>query len=170
MAADEAKPFARDQAIYVSPDARDRTGTRLFNSTGKYVYAYGFEYSPPFYFVEELEDGDLLIRDDDGELIEVSPECVSPESADWEPELLGDLKAPLHEPDVVNHPSHYQSATGLEAIEVIEAFALGYGLGNATKYVLRAGKKGTAKDAITDLEKAVFYIEREIEKRMEALR
>src|SRR5699024_7011612 len=154
MGADEAKPFARDQAIYVSPKARDRTGTRLFNSTGKYVYAYGFEYSPPFYFVEELEDGDLLIRDSDGELIEVSPGHVSaPGLSAPGADPLSDLNEPLHEPDdIVNHPSHYQSATGLEAIEVIEAFELGYGLGNATKYVLRAGKKGTDKDAITDLE------------------
>lgn len=162
MAVDEAKPFARGQVVYISRDARDMTGMRLFGVGG-----YGFPYRPPFRFVAVGEDGDLIVADSGGEEMDVSPEY-----ADWELELMGksnDPNAPLHEPDVVNHPSHYQSATGLEAIEVIEAFGLGYGLGNATKYILRAGKKGTAEDAITDLSKAVFYIEREIEKRKGAL-
>src|SRR5699024_3247686 len=104
MAADEAKPFARDQAIYVSPDARDRTGTRLFSPEDGVEGGYGFNYSPPFYFVEELEDGDLLIRDSDGELIEVSPGHVSaPGLSAPGADPLSDLNEPLHEPDVVNH-------------------------------------------------------------------
>lgn len=58
----------------------------------------------------------------------------------------------------VNHPSHYQTESGLEAIDVIEAFFHdNFHLGNAAKYLLRAGKKG---DAIEDLDKAVWYIER----------
>lgn len=164
MAVDEAKPFARGQVVYISRDARDMTGMHLFGVGG-----YGFPYRPPFRFVAVGEDGDLIVADSGGEEMDVSPEY-----ADWELELMGksnDPNAPLHEPDdIVNHPSHYQSATGLEAIEVIEAFDLGYGLGNATKYILRAGKKGTAEDAVTDLEKSMFYIRREIAKRKEALR
>lgn len=66
--------------------------------------------------------------------------------------------------DSVNHPPHYQGA-GLEIIQVIEAFRLGFSLGNAVKYVLRAGKKGPA---LEDLKKAAWYIEHEI-KRLEAL-
>ena len=58
----------------------------------------------------------------------------------------------------VNHPPHYK-ANGIEAIDVIEAFGLGFNLGNAVKYILRAGRKGDAKD---DLAKARWYIEREI--------
>jgi len=53
-------------------------------------------------------------------------------------------------PDNVNHPPHYISG-GLEAIDVIEAFGLGYHLGNAAKYILRAGKK--TADATEDIKK-----------------
>jgi hypothetical protein len=60
--------------------------------------------------------------------------------------------------DQVDGPPHYQ-ANGVEAIEVIEAFGLGFNLGNTVKYVLRAGRKG---DALTDLKKASWYLDREI--------
>lgn len=62
-------------------------------------------------------------------------------------------------PDPVNHPEHYRG-NGIESIQVIEAFNLGFCLGNAIKYILRAGKKG---DAMQDLRKAVWYLNREIE-------
>jgi Protein of unknwon function (DUF3310) len=62
--------------------------------------------------------------------------------------------------DLVNHPPHYQS-NGMEAIEVIEAFGLGFNLGNAVKYVLRSGRKGDTKE---DLAKAAWYLQREIER------
>jgi hypothetical protein len=63
--------------------------------------------------------------------------------------------------EAVNHPSHYQSG-GLEAIDVIEAFGLGFCLGNTAKYILRAGRKG---DAVEDLKKARWYLDREISNR-----
>lgn len=66
------------------------------------------------------------------------------------------MKSP--KPDMVNHPPHYKSG-GMEAIDVIEAFELGFHLGNATKYILRAGKKG---DQAEDLLKARWYLDREI--------
>ena len=63
----------------------------------------------------------------------------------------------------INHPTHYGGADNpYEAIKVIEAHDLGFHLGNAIKYILRAGKKG---DAIEDLRKAQWYLEREILKR-----
>ena len=65
------------------------------------------------------------------------------------------------EPDPVNHPAHY-CRNGLEAIQVIEAFGLNYRLGNVVKYVLRAGHK---TDALEDLRKARWYLEREIKRR-----
>lgn len=65
-------------------------------------------------------------------------------------------------PEKVDHPEYYRSG-GIEAIDVIEAFGLGFNLGNACKYVLRAGRKPGA-DAIEDLEKARWYINREIER------
>jgi hypothetical protein len=63
--------------------------------------------------------------------------------------------------DVINHPPHYRSTTGLEAIDVIEAFGLGFHLGAAVKYILRAGRKG---DAVTDLQKARWFLDRETER------
>jgi len=61
--------------------------------------------------------------------------------------------------DNINHPSHYKGR-GLECIQVIEAFGLGFCLGNAVKYILRAGKKGCKKE---DLKKAIWYLSREVE-------
>lgn len=58
---------------------------------------------------------------------------------------------------VVNHPSHYQSGNGLEAIDVIEAFKLDFHLGNSVKYILRSGKK---ENEVQDLKKAVWYLSR----------
>ena len=63
------------------------------------------------------------------------------------------------------HTSHYTSG-GIEVIDVIEAYNLGFSLGNAVKYILRCGHKGNSQDAINDLEKAKAYISREIERRM----
>ena len=62
--------------------------------------------------------------------------------------------------DPVHNPPHYKSG-GIEVIDVIEAFQLGFHLGNVVKYVLRAGRKG---DALEDLEKAAWYLDREIDK------
>jgi hypothetical protein len=63
-------------------------------------------------------------------------------------------------PETVNHPSHYGGADNLyETIKVIEAWGLGFNLGNCVKYVSRAGKKG---DRLEDLRKAAFYLNREI--------
>jgi hypothetical protein len=63
--------------------------------------------------------------------------------------------------DPVNNPKHYTShPSGIECIQVTEH--MGFNLGNAIKYIWRADYKG---NAIEDLEKASFYIRREIEKR-----
>jgi hypothetical protein len=64
----------------------------------------------------------------------------------------------------VNHPQHYGGAENpYEAIKVIEAWDLGFCLGNTVKYISRAGKKETDK-TVQDLEKAKWYLEREIQK------
>ena len=62
--------------------------------------------------------------------------------------------------DMVNHPSHYTDG-GIETIDFIEAKNLPYHLGNAVKYISRAGKKEPEK-TIEDLQKAVWYINRYI--------
>ena len=62
--------------------------------------------------------------------------------------------------DPVNHPSHYADSK-VETITAIEAWGLDFCLGNAVKYLSRAGKKDPAK-TIEDLEKAIWYIKRRI--------
>ncbi len=65
------------------------------------------------------------------------------------------------EREQVNHPNHYGGKENVyEAIKVIEAWNLDFHLGNAVKYISRAGKKDSI---IQDLEKAKWYIERKIE-------
>lgn len=62
--------------------------------------------------------------------------------------------------EAVDHPPHYGGADNPhEAIKVIEAWGLGFNLGNTVKYISRAGKKG---DALEDLKKAAWYLDREI--------
>jgi hypothetical protein len=63
--------------------------------------------------------------------------------------------------DAVNHPQHYGGDTTYETIKVIEAWELGFHLGNAVKYISRAGKKNPDEEKL-DLEKARFYLEKKI--------
>ena len=63
--------------------------------------------------------------------------------------------------DPVHNPSHYQQG-GFETWDVIDAWGLDYFLGNVVKYVSRAGKKDPTK-TIEDLEKAMAYLNKEIE-------
>lgn len=62
----------------------------------------------------------------------------------------------------VNHPQHYGGKDNpYEAIKVIEAWGLGFCLGNTVKYIARAGKKDPEK-FIEDLKKARWYLDHEI--------
>jgi len=63
----------------------------------------------------------------------------------------------------VNNPSHYGKGEKdpYESIKVIEAWGLGFCLGNVVKYISRAGKKDP-KTEIEDLEKAEWYLKRRI--------
>jgi hypothetical protein len=63
--------------------------------------------------------------------------------------------------DAVDHPPHYNaSPSGVECIDVAEHMS--FNVGNALKYLWRADHKG---DAVEDLKKAAWYINREIERR-----
>ena len=63
--------------------------------------------------------------------------------------------------DSINHPSHYNShPSGVECITVVEHF--NFSIGNAIKYLWRCGLKG---NEIEDLKKALWYVQREIDKR-----
>ena len=62
-------------------------------------------------------------------------------------------------PDSINHPAHYTShPSGVEVIQITEH--MNFCLGNAVKYILRAGLK--SPDPIEDLRKSRWYIDREI--------
>ena len=63
--------------------------------------------------------------------------------------------------EAVDHPYYYKRG-GVEAIDAIEAWGLGFNLGNVVKYIARAGRK--TKDGLQDLRKAAWYLEREIER------
>ena len=64
------------------------------------------------------------------------------------------------EHDLVNHPAHYESETGLEVIDVIEAFTFDLkgieatDTGNILKYICRWKKK----NGLQDLKKAQWYL------------
>lgn len=64
------------------------------------------------------------------------------------------------ESDNINHPAHYTFGS-IEVITAIEDWSLPYHLGNAVKYIARAGRKDPAKTE-EDLRKAVWYINRYI--------
>jgi hypothetical protein len=63
-------------------------------------------------------------------------------------------------PDMVNQPPHYRAGDTYETIRVIEAWNLGFNLGNCVKYISRWQSKG----GVEDLQKARWYLNREIAK------
>ena len=74
---------------------------------------------------------------------------------------LDEIEEALGLNDPVNSPEHYtKHPSGVECIQITEH--MGFNLGNAMKYIWRADLKN---NAIEDLEKAVWYIRREIERR-----
>lgn len=63
--------------------------------------------------------------------------------------------------DPVSHPKHYTSYKGVEVIQLTEQ--MNFNRGNAVKYIARAGLKNPDSE-VEDLKKAVWYIQREIER------
>ncbi len=92
-------------------------------------------------------------------------ECVC---GGWEYQALsqgktGLCQCPPPKIEQVNHPQHYGGENNeYEVIKVIDAWDLGFSLGNAIKYISRAGKK--RKDTeLEDLRKALWYLQHHIE-------
>lgn len=77
-------------------------------------------------------------------------------------EGIKDIKTENIKNDPVNHPSHYTDGN-IEVMDYIEDKGFNFALGNAVKYISRAGKKDKNK-TIQDLEKAEWYLNREIER------
>jgi hypothetical protein len=78
----------------------------------------------------------------------------------------GDVVSKYYDPnyDPVNHPKHYtRHPSGIECIQITQH--MGFNLGNALKYIWRCDLK---LDAIEDLKKAKWYIDKELEKRTNA--
>lgn len=65
---------------------------------------------------------------------------------------------PREQRDTINHPAHYTHGA-VEVIDAIEAWKLGYHLGNVVKYIARADHKA---NRLEDLKKARWYLDREI--------
>jgi hypothetical protein len=95
------------------------------------------------------------------EEVEVTPAERLEASEKMNMEVIAKPKKVKPKADMVNHPPHYTShPSGVECIQITEH--MGFNLGNALKYIWRADLKGSA---VEDLEKAIFYINRELEKR-----
>jgi hypothetical protein len=89
--------------------------------------------------------------------VSISSKSIAEKLAEANTITLGAVQEPV---DMVNHPPHYKSG-GIETIDFIESKGLNYRLGNVVKYVTRADHKG---DRMEDLKKALWYLQREIEK------
>ena len=72
-----------------------------------------------------------------------------------EPKLMFEIE----EKEMVDHPSHYNQ--GIETIDYIESWSMNFNTGNVIKYVTRAGYKN---DQLEDLKKAMWYLQREIDR------
>ena len=101
-------------------------------------------------------------RNHDPKVVKAEKEYIKKVEALYKKPDLKKIEALYKKPDLVNHPPHYK-AGGIEVIDFIEAKDLNFRLGNAVKYISRAGKK--ASDPVQDLEKAAWYLKREIDAR-----
>lgn len=63
----------------------------------------------------------------------------------------------------IDHPHHYSFGRKIEPIAAIDDWQLGFSLGNAVKYISRAGRK-SGVDPVEDLKKARWYLDHEIER------
>lgn len=92
-------------------------------------------------------------------------DCICAVCLPFKPFDAANLFDGIFPKDVINHPEHYTShKSGIECIDVTENF--NFCLGNVLKYVWRADHKG---QPIEDLEKALWYLKREIERRKKML-
>ena len=130
------------------------------------------------YLEQEIEVNESNLKDVDAEPIDINVEDTNEQidRKEVKEKVLDEVKEQLlktkgkiidikEEPeknDPVNHPSHYTD-TKIEVMDYIEDKGFNFALGNAVKYISRAGKKDKNK-TIQDLEKAEWYLNREIER------
>lgn len=95
---------------------------------------------------------DLRVADPETQAQEEQAQAQTPVQAPEQKEKDGRF-------DPVDNPAHYCEGRTYMPIDVIEDWELGFNLGSCLKYIARAGRKG---DALEDLKKARFYLDREI--------
>jgi hypothetical protein len=140
---------------YRTRDGRDAVVESSFENvfypwTGKIAGVSGDAFWTEFGKFNEGKEG----RED---LVERIGDLDEPATVD--PSAGVNLRPDSHDP--VNRPKHYTNhPSGIECIQITEH--MGFNLGNALKYIWRCDLK---QDAVGDLKKAVWYINREIEKR-----
>lgn len=88
-------------------------------------------------------------------------EIDAEESINDAPTYAQEQLAEIERRETVDHPDYYKRG-GIEAIDAIEAWELGFHLGNVVKYIARAGRKTAA--SLQDLQKAAWYLDREIKR------
>lgn len=93
--------------------------------------------------------------------------CYSPYISDEDVNKNYEIVFGNEDNDPVNRPAHYTDGK-IEVIDYIEDKKLGFCLGNAIKYISRAGKKNSDKE-VEDLNKAIWYIKRRIKEIEEAI-
>ena len=107
--------------------------------------------------IEYLEQN-IEVNESDLKTVEIKEKANTKETLQ---ETLDEVKEPV-ENDNVNHPSHYTDGN-IEVMDFIEDKQLNFARGNVIKYVSRAGKKDPNKE-LEDLKKAMWYLNREIER------
>lgn len=136
-------------------------------------------------FQKEIEGAARMINELDPRQLEVFVSAIEPKTianilASMMPEKFAEISkwfevvhpqdwskvpgpfATTKQNDMVDHPAHYGGADNpYEAIKVIDAWKLGFALGNVVKYIARARHKGSE---LEDLKKAAWYLNHEIEK------
>lgn len=131
-----------DRVLIKAPEKGEASPlVKLYQGVGGQIEEVGAPESAPYPYVVKLDDGHSL--------------CFG--YGELEPEEVRDFAAG----DAVDHPPHYtQHPSGVECIQVTEHMT--FSLGNAMKYIWRAGLKSA--DPIEDIDKAIWYLQREKER------
>lgn len=116
-------------------------------SVSEVAHAMGVKYQIVYMVKRNMEDRERKLA---------KPQTITVSAVDTPMQI--EMIEPVVDP--VNHPAHYKTG-GIETIDFIEAKELNYNLGNVVKYITRADHKGNRKQ---DLEKAAWYLAREISK------
>mgnify|MGYP003403778418 FL=1 len=120
--------------------------------------------------LDRLSEANRALKEERDEMLNREDHTIDSLGEDYIEALTKELESAERElqkrnsgSDAVNHPSHYTNY-GAEVILITEH--MNFCRGNAVKYLCRAGLKDGANER-EDLEKAVWYIQREISRLME---